>query len=105
MAASDDDCTMCDIEWVHVFERDTADGATFIPAGANLPLSRRPRERLVLRRDGSAVLRRGAADDRLADRGAHWSRDGDLIVVRTDDGQQTWRIVRSSEKQLLVRMD
>jgi hypothetical protein len=100
-----DQCRFCDIEWVHAFEQDASTGAMFLPAGADFPLSRRPRERLVLRRDGSAVLRLGAPDDRAADHSAGWSMDGDDIVVRTGDGQKTWRIVQHSAERLLVRMD
>jgi hypothetical protein len=99
------DCSFCDTEWVHIFERDTTAGAVFVPAGTDIPLSRRPRERLVLNRDGSAVIRGASPDDRLADRPASWSREEHHVVVRAVDGRVTWRIVQHSRDRLLIRMD
>jgi len=61
--------------WVHVFEEDTADGAVYRPEDGDIPLSRRPRERLEFGRDGSARLFVGGGDDRLVEHPATW-RDG-----------------------------
>src|SRR5262245_24530574 len=103
-SARDSDCSFCDIEWVHVYERDSSAGALFLPSGAGIPLSRRPRERLVLRKDGSAVISLGGPDDRPDARGARWSREGREIVVRDPGHGATWRIVEYSSERLLVRM-
>ena len=42
------------VTWVHVFEEDTAEGGVYRPEEGPVPLSRRPRERFALTRDGSA---------------------------------------------------
>jgi hypothetical protein len=104
-APTSSDCSFCDVEWVHAFERDSSSGAFFQPAGTGLPLSRRPRERLVLRPDGSARVRLGQPDDRLGDRAARWSREGPDIVIRDADGAIAWRIVDWSSDRLIVRMN
>jgi hypothetical protein len=88
--------------WVHLFEEDTAKGAVYRPEDAKVPLSRRPRERLDLRRDGRASLFLPAPDDRLVENAAEWSfRDGE-ILVRTREGREL-RITERSRERLLVR--
>jgi hypothetical protein len=88
--------------WVHVFEEDTAEDAVYRPEDAKVPLSRRPRERLELRRDGTASLFLPGPDDRLVEKAATWSfRDGE-ILVRTREGREL-TIRERSAKRLLVR--
>lgn len=58
--------------WVHAFEEDTAAGAVYRPADADLPLSRRPRERLELAPDGSARAYGPGPDDRPRPRSSTW---------------------------------
>jgi hypothetical protein len=78
--------------WVHVFEEDTAEGAVYRPDDANIPLSRRPREQLVLDADGRATFYTTGPDDRLVARPAAKtgadiqiiSRSPDRLVVRID---------------------
>jgi hypothetical protein len=94
---------LTDVVWVHVFERDTAAGAVFMREDADIPLSRRPRERLVLHADGSAIMLRAGPDDRFVESPARWSRDGDDIVVRAGTAE-TLRIIEQSADRLLVRM-
>jgi hypothetical protein len=89
--------------WVHVFEEDTADGAVFRPEDADIPLSRRPRERFELRPDGSAVLMMGGADDRPVEQPARWTEEGSQIVV-TAGGAVRLRIVEQSADRLIVQM-
>ena len=89
--------------WVHVFEEDTPEGATFRPEDADIPLSRRPRERFELRPDGSAVLMMGGPDDRPVEEPARWTREGSQIVVTAGDAERL-RIVRQSPDRLIVRM-
>jgi hypothetical protein len=101
-----DDCSFCEIEWVHVFEQDSDKGAVYLPNDADIPPSRRPREHLLFHADGSAVVRTGGPDDRLAARPAKWSRDDDGDVVVRDRGRaRTLRIVEYSPKRLVVRQD
>jgi hypothetical protein len=93
-----------DTRWVHVFEEDTAEGAVFRAEGGAVPLSRRPRERLELERDGSARLYVAGADDRLVDRPATWTEEGSALVVRARDGGVEARIVERSPERLVVRL-
>jgi hypothetical protein len=92
--------------WVHVFEEDTPDGAVYRPADDNIPLSRRPRERLTLADDGTARVSMPGPDDRLTDQPATWTADGDTLVVRTTARGAAPReivIVERSPKRLVVR--
>ena len=73
--------------WIHVFEEDTAEGAVYRPEDTKVRLSRRPRERLELRRDGSATLFQGGPDDRLVETKSEWTRKDGGIVVRTSEGE------------------
>jgi hypothetical protein len=89
--------------WVHVFEEDTPDGDVYRPEDADIPLSRRPRERIALHKDGSASVFSGGADDRLAEQTATWRKNDDGIVVRTSDGAEI-RIVDQSADRLVVKV-
>jgi hypothetical protein len=89
--------------WVHVFEQDTSAGSVFRPASADIPLSRRPRERLELNADGSGQIWLPGPDDRLVAQPAHWSRESDAVVLRTRDGDE-YRIVDASAERLVVRI-
>ncbi len=79
--------------WVHAFEEDTEEGAVYRPEDAPIPLSRRPRERLQLRRDGSASVFSAGPDDRMVEEPAEWSQDKGRIVVRGRGGGEKLRIV------------
>lgn len=59
--------------WVHVFEEDTSEGAVYRPEDDNIPLSRRPRERLELSPDGTAKIITQGPDDRLIEKPATWT--------------------------------
>jgi hypothetical protein len=70
--------------WVHVFEEDTADGDVYRPEDGDIPLSRRPRERIEFAPDGSARVFEGGPDDRLVARQAAVriiDRSPDRLVV------------------------
>jgi hypothetical protein len=71
--------------WVHVFEQDTPQGAVFRPEEADIPLSRRPRERISLQADGSARFLMPGPDDRFVE-------------------HPEMRIVEHSPERLLVEM-
>ncbi len=67
--------------WVEAFEEDNPAGAVYRPDDTEVPLSRRPRKRFELRRDGSASLFTPGPDDRLVEEAARWSlEDGDIVV-------------------------
>jgi hypothetical protein len=90
--------------WVHAYEEDSAEGEVYRPATADLPLSRRPREQLQLREDGSASLFTGGPDDRPVVTDAAWKREGDLIVVhlRGRPRVPVLRILEEAPDRLIV---
>ena len=90
--------------WVHVFEEDTPDGAVFKPEDADIPLSRRPRERVELRADGSAVLLAPGPDDRFVPQPARWSDEGGAVIVRDARDTVRMRIIKRSADRLVVDM-
>ena len=70
--------------WVHLFEQDSPEGEVYAPEDGPIPLSRRPRERLELKPDGSAVVFGPGADDRPAPQPARWTEDERGLVLRSD---------------------
>lgn len=88
--------------WVHVFEEDTADGAVYRPEDADIPLSRRPRERLELDADGSARLFAAGPDDGFVAQPARWEDASGTIIVRAP-GRAELRIVNRSPDRLVIR--
>jgi hypothetical protein len=90
-------------KWVHVFEEDTPKGDVYRAEGEAIPLSRRPRERLELDRDGSARLLVPGPDDRLVEKPATWRDESGVIVVRTSAGGGELRIVERSPARLVVK--
>ena len=89
--------------WVHVFEEDSAAGLVFRPEDADIPLSRRPRERLELHPDGSAVISTGGPDDRPVAQRARWTEEDGERVIRDAGGAVRFRIVEQSADRLVVR--
>ena len=90
--------------WVHVFEEDRAGDAVFKPETADIPLSRRPRERIELRPGGDATIWTGGPDDRPAPLAAKWTTEGDELVVRDDRGAVRMRVVERSPERLVAKM-
>ena len=91
-------------KWVHVFEEDTAEGSVYRAEDGAIPLSRRPRERLELRPDGSARLFVPGPDDRLVEETATWSdKDGALVVGAREGGTEI-RVVDRSPERLVVKV-
>jgi hypothetical protein len=88
--------------WVHLHEQDSAAGEVYAPEDGAIPLSRRPRQRLELRPDGSATLYRGGPDDRLMPTAARWSEEGGQTNVHTEPGDATLRIVERGPTRLLI---
>lgn len=90
--------------WVHVFEEDTPDGAVYRPEDDDIPLARRPREKLDLRPDGTATVTTPGADDRHVARAATWREDGGHIVVRTQSHDAAeLHIAERSPRRLVIR--
>ena len=103
MSSRPDDDSLFTKTWVHVFEEDTPAGATYRPEESDIPLSRRPRERVVLERDGSAQIFLPGPDDRFVEQPATWKAVGDSLVVRTTNGNLELRVERSSRETLIVQ--
>lgn len=92
--------------WVHVFEEDGTEGAVYRPEGGELPLSRRPRQRLSFSPDGSARLVVAGPDDRLHEVEAHWTEKEGEITVSAEAAAGSVRTLRvrvQSSDCLLVR--
>jgi hypothetical protein len=91
-------------KWVHVFEEDTAEGAVYRAEDDAIPLSRRPRERLEFRPDGSARLLVPGPDDRLVEEKATWSDEDGALVVGAREGGTEVRVLDRSPKRLVVKV-
>ena len=93
--------------WVHMFEEDTGAAAVYRPETDDVPLSRRPRERLTLSPDGTARVTVGGPDDRPIDTSAEWERQGDEVIVRTKGrrggSEEVLHLTIESPTRLLVR--
>jgi hypothetical protein len=92
--------------WVHVFEEDGTEGDVYRPEGGELPLSRRPRQRLSFFPDGSAKLVVSGPDDRLHSVAAHWTEAKGEIVVTAESAAVSVRTLRvrvQARDCLLVR--
>jgi hypothetical protein len=89
--------------WVHAFEEDSEEGAVYRPEDSPIPLSRRPRERFQLRRDGSASLFTPGPDDRMVEEPASWAKEEGRLEVRAREGRQHFRITNIAKTGLLVQ--
>jgi hypothetical protein len=86
-----------------VFEEDSGEGAVYRADDADIPLSRRPRERFRLDRDGSARLFAAGPDDRLVEQTATWVEEAGAVVIRAAGGGPVLRIVQRSPERLVVQ--
>lgn len=95
--------------WVHVFEEDTPEGAVYRPEHDNIPLSRRPRERLELAADGTAKIITQGPDDRLVEKPATWTsgassaRETRAAAASSSSSSADVVIVKESPSRLIVR--
>jgi len=101
-AASNDDPLFA-TRWVHVFEEDGGSGNVYRPEDSDIPLSRRPRERFEIDKDGGGRLFTSGPDDRYAEQAASWKDEGGAIVIRAHDGSAELRITERSPSRLLVK--
>jgi hypothetical protein len=90
--------------WVHVYEQDTPEGAVYKPEHADIPLSRRPRERIELAPDGKATLLTPGPDDRFVRQVARWSEEDDEVVVRDVSNAVKLRIIERTPDRMVVRV-
>jgi hypothetical protein len=91
--------------WVHVFEEDTAEGEVYRREDDDIPLSRRPRERIQLQPDGSARISVQGSDDRYFEQPASWSEEEGALVIRKNSGASSLRLVSQSPSRLIVRRE
>ena len=92
--------------WVHVFEEDGAEGEVYrAEDDAEIPLSRRPRERLRFEPDGSAMISGPGPDDRNVQRTGTWTEEDGGIVIHGPAGAKRRRIVEQSASRLVVRSE
>jgi hypothetical protein len=101
-----DRSTLFDTTWIHAFEEDTKDASVFRPETSDLPLSRRPRQRLRLSPDGSAHLVVSGPDDRLHEVEARWTEEEGGITVtptRAAGSVSRLRIQVAGKDRLLAR--
>ena len=90
--------------WVHVAEEDTADGAVYRPDDEHVPLSRKPRDWLELRKDGSARIFLPGPDDRPVEQRTTWQEAGQLRRTRGAGGADAeLQIVDRSPGRLVVK--
>ena len=92
--------------WVHVFEEDGAEGQVYRPETGEVPLSRRPRQRVSFSRDGSARVVVSGPDDRLQEIEARWvERDGEITVTTaaTRAAAQPLRFTVAANDRLVLR--
>jgi hypothetical protein len=102
MPTSNPDDRLFTTRWVHLYEQDSAAGEVYAPEDGPVPLSRRPRQRLELKPDGSAAIYTGGPDDRPTPTAAHWSEEDGQMVVRTGTGEPSLRIVERSPSRLVI---
>jgi hypothetical protein len=89
--------------WVHLFEQDSPEGEVYAPEDGPIPLSRRPRERLELKPDGTAVVFGPGPDDRPSPSPARWTEDARGVVVRPERGGAALRIVERTPTRLVIQ--
>jgi hypothetical protein len=98
-----DDDRLFTTRWVHVFEEDTSEGAVYRPENDNIPLSRRPRERLELSADGTAKIITQGPDDRLIAKPATWTSPDAREAAASAASSADVVIVKQSPSRLIVR--
>jgi len=91
------------VTWVHVFEEDAPDGEVYRPEHDAIPLSRRPRERLQLRPDGSASVFMPGPDDRFIEQQASWEDKGGEVVIKLRRERTELLVVEQSASRLVIR--
>jgi hypothetical protein len=89
--------------WVHVHEEDNEEGALYRPEDADIPLSRRPRERIRFHADGSACVLNAGPDDRHVEKPATWREESGAIILHESDSGRQRRVVRREPDRLTIQ--
>jgi hypothetical protein len=88
--------------WVHLFEEDAGGREVYRPEDGAIPLSRRPRERVQLRPDGTASLFMSGPDDRFIEEKGTWTREAGATVIRLRDGRTELLVVEQTASRLVI---
>ena len=90
--------------WLFSHEQDGA--RVYLPRGAKLAPSRRPRDGFDLESDGRFRSYAPGAGDAPAARDGRWEASGEVITVAWDDGgAMSLRVVDAAPGRLTVRRD
>jgi hypothetical protein len=90
------------VTWVHVFEEDGAGREVYRPESAAIPLSRRPRERVEIRADGTASVYVPGPDDRFIERQATWVEESGEVVIRSRDARLELLVIEQSDTRMVI---
>lgn len=88
--------------WVHVFEEDSAGQEVYRPEEGPIPLSRRPRERIQVRPDGTASVFLPGPDDKFVERQASWNDEGGGMVIRVRDPGLEFVVIERTSSRLVI---
>lgn len=75
------------------------------PEDDQIPLSRRPRERLEIHADGSAQILTAGPDDRFVAQPATWKDEPHGLVIKARKGGHALRIVHRSPSRLVIAIE
>lgn len=92
--------------WVQALEEASDEGVVFRPQAAELPLSRRPRQRLTFFPDGKATVVVTGPDDRLHDVEARWTENAGEITVEPEPSARSFRTLHlrlKADDRLIAR--
>lgn len=93
-------------DWVHSFEEDEADKRVYRRSGTHLPMSRRPRERLVFREGGGLDRVIGGPTDAGIAKPGRWEMAGGNQVhlfLHADAAPVVWSIDHVDAELMVLR--
>ena len=95
--------------WIHSWEEDAGGNQVYRPEGYDFPLSRRPRESVELRPDGTLILGEPSASDSLREAQGRWEiAEGDILLFYSGSGtepEKKMRIKSASDDRLVVHVE
>jgi len=91
-------------QWLHSREEDTGAQIVFRPPDYDFPLTRRPREILELRPDGTLIKGIPSASDSVEEKGGKWKIEGSnrLVFYPEGESKETWKIVSVDRDRLVL---
>ena len=88
--------------WIHVFEEDSAGQEVYRREDGPIPLSRRPRERIQVRPDGTASVFLPGPGDGYVECQAKWNEEGGGMVIRVRDARLEFVVIERTASRLLI---